>query len=292
MKHSSPLIFTFLFAVHLKAAAQTSTQVSQPATASQATTSPLTSSPSSTSVPSATETVQELEKKNDTVIAEPAAPTPEPTPPRGQFERAVDQAKAAYKDIPSQRLARPFVVGVNAAIFETWVLTKYGATLSYNTDTANTYEIEYLKGNLGFGIFGFDLGGIEEQKVSALWRSYNQRSTLSFFMGMTYNKFDVHLGNEYLESVSGSQRAHVDLAEITTLGATWGFGQRWHTKNGFVWGVDWLTLNLPLVTLNEDIPYLTTSQNPERREQVSDAVKLFKRIPTVGVLKLQLAYSF
>jgi hypothetical protein len=204
----------------------------------------------------------------------------------------MDQAKAALGEIPAQRAARPLAIAINAQVFETWTLTKYGGTLSYNTSPENTYELEYLKGDLGFGAFGFDLGKIEEQKFSLLWRSYSQRNTFSFFTGLTYNKFSVHLGNEYLETVTGSQRTNVDLAEIATLGATWGFGQRWHTKNGFVWGVDWLTLSLPLVTMDENIPFVERSQNPQRREQVSDAVKLFKRIPTVGVLKLQLAYSF
>lgn len=202
------------------------------------------------------------------------------------------EAREALDALPSQRSAKPYTVSVDAALFETWVITKYGLTFTYNDSPENAYELEYLKGGLGFGYFGVNLGSIEEQKLTALWRSYSARNTFSFFTGMSYNIFRVHLGSEYLETVTGSQRANVDVAEIQTLGLTWGFGQRWHMKNGGVWGVDWFNIMIPLVLLREDTPFQQVSNSPSKREEFSDAAKLFKRVPSLGVLKLQIGYSF
>jgi hypothetical protein len=49
---------------------------------------------------------------------------------------------------------------------------------------------------------------------------------------------------------------------------------------------------MPLVVMHERMPFTQASQSAEKREEVSDATKLFKRIPSVGVLKLKVGYSF
>lgn len=209
-----------------------------------------------------------------------------------QISAASETVSETLAAIPAQRAARPITLAVDAALFETWVITKYGVTASYNESPENTYELGYQKGSLGFGYFGFDLGKIEEQKVSLLWRSYSQRNTFSFFTGLNYNVFKVHLGNDYLETVTGSERANVDVVELTTLGATWGFGQRWHTKSGMVWGVDWFNISVPVVVLHERMPFAQASNSADKRDSLNSAAKVFKRIPSVGILKIQIGFSF
>jgi hypothetical protein len=189
-------------------------------------------------------------------------------------------------------MVKPYTIALDAAVFETWVITKYGATASYSPSKENTFDLEYVRGSLGVGYFGVSLGRIEEQKASLLWRSYGQRKTFSFFTGLSYNSFTVHLGSDFLETVSGSQRANVDVAEFATLSATWGFGQRWRRPSGFVWGVDWFTVSWPVVQLHEHSPFAEASSSADKRSQFTDAAKAFKRLPSVGVLKLQLGYSF
>lgn len=224
--------------------------------------------------------------------SESAPATPALTPP------ALTPPVLPPTTLPSDEAAtrvpvvKSYTIALDAAIFETWVITKYGATASYSPSKENTFDLEYVRGSLGVGYFGVSLGRIEEQKASLLWRSYGQRKTFSFFTGLSYNSFTVHLGSDFLETVSGSQRANVDVAEFATLSATWGFGHRWRRPSGFVWGVDWFTISWPLVQLHEHSPFAEASSSADKRSQFSDAAKAFKRLPSVGVLKLQLGYSF
>jgi hypothetical protein len=227
------------------------------------------------------------ETESPTRPSESAPATPSLTPPA--LTPPVLSSDEASAPLP---MVKPYTIALDAAVFETWVITKYGATASYSPSKENTFDLEYVRGSLGVGYFGVSLGRIEEQKASLLWRSYGQRKTFSFFTGLSYNSFTVHLGSDFLETVSGSQRANVDVAEFATLSATWGFGQRWRRPSGFVWGIDWFTISWPVVQLHEHSPFAEASSSADKRSQFTDAAKAFKRLPSVGVLKLQVGYSF
>lgn len=225
------------------------------------------------------------------------APTPPPEPSKWEQikETATDKAKdlhAAMNEIRENRASTKWSVLGDYSLFETWVLSKYGWTLAYNTSPSLSYELEYMKGSLGWGYFGIDIGKISEQKATLLRRSFNQRNTFSFITGVYYSKFDVHLGSDLLATVSGSEQANVNLVELATLGVTWGVGNRWQTKKGYVWGADWFVVNLPLATLNESTPFVNETSSQERRDQVNNAMKLFKHVPTLAVVKIQVGFSF
>jgi hypothetical protein len=149
-----------------------------------------------------------------------------------------------------------------------------------------------MRGSLGFGYFGVDIGKISEERFGLLWRSYNRRNSFNFSTGLYYNKLDVNLGSKMLASVSSSQRANVEVMELETAGVSWGLGNRWQTRSGFVWGVDWLVVNIPLWIIKQEHPFLDESNDENARKNARDALRVFRRIPSVGTLKIQLGFSF
>jgi hypothetical protein len=180
----------------------------------------------------------------------------------------------------------------NYALFEMWTLTKYGLTVGYNKDESTTYEFEYMRGSLGFGYFGIDLGEISEQRFGLNWRTYGKRNSFSFVTGLYYNMLDMHLGSDALATVAGTQRAKVDLLEIETVGLHWGIGNRWQTKGGFVWGADWIAINLPLWIVKQEHPFIDATTSAKYQDDAKDALRFFRRIPEIAALKIQLGFSF
>ena len=192
----------------------------------------------------------------------------------------------------SRRQESKYTLAGNYSLFEMWTLTKYGLTFGYNKNESTTYEFEYMRGSLGFGYFGIDLGAIEEERFGLNWRSYGKRNSFTFVTGLYYNILEMHLGSKALESVSNGMRTSVDLLEIHTVGLNWGIGNRWQTKRGFVWGADWLSINIPVLIVKQEHPFIDATNNEGFREDAKDALKFFRRIPEIAALKVQLGFSF
>jgi hypothetical protein len=124
------------------------------------------------------------------------------------------------------------------------------------------------------------------------WRSYGKRNSFSFVTGLYYNVLSMRLGSKALDSVVSGLRTSVDLLEIHTVGINWGIGNRWQTKGGFVWGADWIAINVPLWIVKQEHPFIDASYNEGFREDAQTALSFFRRIPEIAALKIQLGFSF
>lgn len=180
----------------------------------------------------------------------------------------------------------------NFSLFEMWVLTKYGITGYYTQDPKRDYELEYMRGSLGFGYFGINIGSIKEERISLLTRSFGKRNSLNFLYGVFYNKMNIGLSQKLLNSVNPELRSNVNNVELSMAGLTWGFGNRWQTREGYIFGIDWLVLNIPFSTIQQRIPFFKQSQSQDSRDNVKDALNWLKKIPSVGVLKFQIGMTF
>ena len=185
-----------------------------------------------------------------------------------------------------------WTIAGNYSVFEMWTVQKYGLTLGYNKSESDTFEFEYMRGSVGFGWLGIDLGSFSEERYGLNWRSFGNRNAFSFVSGIYYNILDMHLGSDALASVAGTAHAKVDLLKIHTMGIHWGIGSRWQTKGGFVWGADWIAINLPIWIVKQEHPFIDATSNPELRDEAKDAMRLFRRIPEFAALKIQLGFSF
>jgi len=212
-----------------------------------------------------------------------------------EFEKAkeslapVTESFASAKDF---RGARSWVITGNYSYIDLLIPSKIGLTVGYVADAANTVEIDYMRGSLGFGWLGVDIGSLTEQRLALLWRSYNQRNTFNFQMGVNYNHFRVHIGDELLRRVTGNPAVDITVMEFQTLGVSWGMGNRWVTRGGFVWGFDWLQIHVPVATLKEKTPYIDAASNQEDKDDAETASKIIRNFPRIVALKIQLGASF
>ncbi|MBC7371208.1 MAG: hypothetical protein H7326_06570 [Bdellovibrionaceae bacterium] len=214
---------------------------------------------------------------------------------KGAYDGTVDKLKEAKATLAATRENRgttKWTVAGEYSLFESWVFSKKALAVAYNESSADSYELEYATGSLGWGAFGIDIGEIKEQRFSLLSRCYNERKTWSFVTGLYYNMMNVQIGNSLLSSVAGAAQSSVKMLELNTVGVTWGFGQRWQTKKGYVWGADWFMIHWPLFVTEESVPFLDASSSEDRRRDVGSALKIFKRVPEFAVVKIQLGYSF
>jgi hypothetical protein len=203
--------------------------------------------------------------------------------------KGVEQVKQALNTTRENRAAREWTITGNYNFFEMWVMTKYGFTLGWNRSPSSTYEFEYMKGSIGLGKYGIDLADISETRMSLLWRSYGKRQSFNFITGLYYNELEAGFGSDFLSSVPGG---YVEVLGIKTLGVTWGLGNRWITKGGFVWGFDWFAVHIPVLILEKNDDYLQVSSSQDDRDEVSDAIDIFTHLPALGALKLQLGFSW
>ena len=82
------------------------------------------------------------------------------------------------------------------------------------------------------------------------------------------------------------------MVEVQNLGVTIGLGNRWQLKNRFVFGVDWLQMNLPLASLKASAPFINETFDGKARDRVETFVKVLRHTPTFVFLKLQFGMSF
>jgi len=204
----------------------------------------------------------------------------------------VHEAGGAMAATRTNRAATKWTFSGHYSFFETWVLTKYGMTVAYNRSPSSTYEFEFAKGSVGFGVFGLDIAKLEEQRLALRWRTYCQRNTFNMNYGIYYNKLSARLGSELLDSVSGGPKTSVELLELSTVGVSWGLGHRWQTKGGFIWGADWLTIHMPVFVVKESTPYMDANVSQSDRNAADDTWRELKRFPEFAVIKAQLGFSF
>lgn len=244
-----------------------------------------------TNQPSTNTLANEVVSSTPTPIEQPVKidPVPSPIDPTQKtFELAHDNLNPAS----ARRAQTKWNVSLNYSLFDMWLPSKYGATIAYQKSAADTFELEYMRGSLGMGWMGFDLGSVTEERLALQWRSYNQRNSLNFAMGLNYNVMTVHIGNKYLSSVAPGQAPDVDLFKVGTLGLSWSVGNRWQTETGWTWGADWFGLHVPLTTISEDTKYIDATSDPDNKRDSEKLKDWLVGFPRLVLFKIQLGLSF
>lgn len=189
------------------------------------------------------------------------------------------------------RTQKHYALGFNFSPLDMWVPFKWGANFSYTPTEKVTWELEYIKGSVSRAVLLIDIGRIEDERVTLMRRSFAGRNSLNFIWGLYYERFSASLGNDFLATVTGVPIHSVDMLEVTTLGVSWGVGNRWHTQSGVTIGFDWFTINIPILTdVKEGFTRNTT--DPKKRNSVKNVLDKFENIPTLGLAKIQIGYSF
>lgn len=235
------------------------------------------------------------------------AKTPEPSPPppvenlppgenpnaiRETSLGAVDAAVTGAAESRDERLLTKWTVLGSYSYFDLWVPSKVGVAAVYNHAVSDSFEIQFDRGSVGFDYFNISLGKVSDDRISLIWRRFNQRNSFNYFVGLHHTSYKIRLGDDLLKTVGATQRGAVEMMEISELGPTIGFGNRWQSKSGIVWSFDWLTLNFPLWTLKSRTPFLDSTSNSSAQKDVQDVLRVLKNVPTGAVVKIHLGYAF
>lgn len=211
------------------------------------------------------------------------------------FSALALQAFAFAKEAPdaeiTERQSRPWNVTGSYSLLDTWTLGKFGISGAWQMQE-RAWELNYQRGSFGLGVFVADIGKISEQRVQILTRSFGSRRSLNWFYGAFYNDVNVSIGNDILNNVSQGSYPDADLLILRTAGITWGLGQRWQRENGVGFGVDWFEINIPLTTLEQDVPILGSDAEEGDKRRIRNALDILENIPTATLLRVHVGYSF
>ncbi|MGE0525836.1 MAG: hypothetical protein AB7G93_12935 [Bdellovibrionales bacterium] len=246
--------------------------VPQPREVEVETTPPLPTPPPPTTPPS-----QEPEERT------PAEPPPSLPPEKPSIQ---------LPDSRSNRAVQNWTGLASWSPLDMWIPSKWGLSAVYVASPATSFEFEYLRGTLGVGFFGKDLGEIREERYTAMVRRYGRRNSFNYFAGFNYTRLQSHLGEKFLSTLAGSERTFANVVDFASMGLSLGLGNRWQFKNGLTFGADWLAINIPLWLVKEDTPFLDLTSSTERAEDVRDWLRIVRRIPALATLKLQVGFSF
>ena len=190
---------------------------------------------------------------------------------------------------PQRRHDHPFALVGQASFIGLAVPTKFGLGYTYRMSPHWAIEPSFFNGSYSISSHWLDIGSFNESLWMLNFRLYVFHS-FSFVFGLTRQNYVAHIGNSILSS-AGLYQQGADLINVTTMGIQLGVGNRWVYRR-LVFGVDWLTLNIPFHTIEDDAPALNLINNSTVLSDLDGAVKIMRYLPTGSLLKFALGFSF
>lgn len=175
-------------------------------------------------------------------------------------------------------------VALGYHLFSTWIPSKWSASYTQNFSRYWALEGEYSKGSLSLPVYGVDIGGITEERVT-LQARYFPGNSFNWSFGLIYQKGKAELGGD-IPSVEGEEYFRME-----SFGATLGMGNRWQWENGITFGVDWFRVNQPFFGQWEDESVLK-AVNAEDSSDLKKIMRAFNTLPTFVFLGIHLGYTF
>lgn len=169
---------------------------------------------------------------------------------------------------------------------------KFGLTFGYHASTDQTWEAEYLRGSIASPLFIADIGRITDQRLSVQVRHTSPNSSFNWTTGLTYFDFSIHLGDAFINRLTGGSYPSVDMVVVRSLGLTGSIGNRWHFNRDIEFGVDWLTWAQPIFQLKRESAFLDYATNQSDRDAVDKALAFASYLPRFAVLKFQVGMLF
>lgn len=246
--------------------------------------------PPPTQVENPTEKLEPSEERQPKPKIDPAV-SPEPEVSKSPVKETVDKAKAILNQTRAWRDQNNWTVLGNYSFFDLIIPSKIGATAAYNDGPDKTYELEYLRGSLNVPFLVDDLGGMTDQRLTLMKRSFFGANSFNLSYGLSYMMFDIDLGSEILSRVSGGAAGLYEVISIHSLGLHVGIGNRWIFNERFVFGVDWLTWTQPVFITKRDSDILSYADESDY-ENIDDAIRWAAYFPRLAALKLQFGMTF
>jgi hypothetical protein len=205
---------------------------------------------------------------------------------------ALSKTITGEKDSAAWRGERKYALLGAYSHFDLYIPAKIGFILIFNESKDKSWELEYLQGRVSAPLGIVDLGSFRERRVSVFKRSFWGTNSFSGYFGLSWNKFDVILGDETLSKLSNGAAPSGRALSLESIGINMGLGNRWTIGKGFTFGVDWLGWSQPLFTLNQESSVLDQASNGTERERIDKILNVATYFPRIYVLKMQLGWTF
>jgi hypothetical protein len=214
------------------------------------------------------------------------------------WETASKKAEEANRALTGEKTSKQwrqesrYVFLVDYSPFDLIVPGKKGISMAYNESVERIWELEYLTGSIS-GPSAFEkLGSINEKRLSLLNRNFWNRNSFSGFLGISWNSFEVSVGNDLLTKLGVVSAPKSELLRLDTLGINVGLGNRWTLWKGVTIGSDWIGISQPLFTIDKNMSVLDQAGNRPERDKVETALKTALFLPRLYVLKIQIGMMF
>ncbi|MES2963543.1 MAG: hypothetical protein V4760_06605, partial [Bdellovibrionota bacterium] len=180
-------------------------------------------------------------------------PTPAPVSPAparheekpvelGRTSEEIEQAEKK-SDYDFSLGEKDLSIGYEGALLGIAIPLKHGPFISYRTDNV-AYEGAWFGGSLSLDTSFFSIGSVKENLIIAHLRRFVGKSTFNWIIGLSQQTYEASVGQDILVNTTGAPTS-ADLIKIRTLGLQVGLGNRWQMANGFMFGDDWLVVNVP-----------------------------------------------
>ena len=179
-------------------------------------------------------------------------------------------------------------VMVGYQLITSWLPSKKTVGYTHIFNEKWSLEGEYSWSTISDPLFWIDLGSIREERFTLQAKRYVGNS-FHFSFGAVYSEFSAKLGSDFLDDFG---RKLSSSFEAQNVGLTGGIGNRWQWKNGLTLGVDWIRLNVPVVTtyIRDDV--LDSISEDDEQDDVKNVIDKFNRIPTFVLFGLNIGYTF
>ena len=196
------------------------------------------------------------------------------------------------KDSAAWRAERKYALLGAYSHFDLYIPAKIGFILIFNESKDKSWDFEYLQGRVSAPLGIVDLGSFRERRISVLKRSFWGTNSFSGYFGLSWNKFDIVLGDETLSKLSNGATPSGRALSLESLGFNTGLGNRWTIGNGFTYGLDWFGWSQPFITLSRESALLDQATNVTERDRIDKILAVATYFPRVYFLKMQLGWTF
>lgn len=197
-----------------------------------------------------------------------------------------DQCARQLGDTEKNRMESNHQLMVGYQYASTWVVGKKTASYTYLAGQHWSFNLEYSTAERTVDIADFEIGKIQEDRISLFAQYYLNNS---FFVGggPYYYEYEIDTAGSLRNVLNGTLQ---EKWNIGGFGAGFIFGSRWQTDWGLTWGFDWVRLNIPFVSTWENKQ--TGEVETVRRRDVDRTFEVLEKFPTIAFVGVQIGYTF
>ncbi len=185
-----------------------------------------------------------------------------------------------------------FSVLADVAPLSMWVPYKLGLSLAWQFQPKWSLEVSALRGQIDLNDAGVDgVGDASESRFDVIFRK-SFGGSFSIFGGYSYQEVKADVSDE-VKNVNVSLPFYDTT--LKTHGLIAGLGNRWVWGGGFTFGVDWLSIIIPLSNSVEndlrDVALLNYA-DPQDKQDITDAMDKIEKTPRLTLLHMKLGWTF